>query len=323
MEFLKPYLSLIEHEIIELDLPKNPNSLYEPQRYILNNSGKRIRPILTMLGCGICGDDIRKSIPAAVAVELIHNFTLIHDDIMDQAESRRGKPAVHIKWDLPTAILSGDSMFVQAFIQLQKLNDSTDFKWLNRIFVDGINKVCEGQALDMEFGERFEVQKDQYLEMIKGKTAALTSASLMMGGIVANASVEMVDNLGVIGSSLGLAFQIQDDYLDVFGDAEKFGKKQGGDIYEGKKTFLMVTTLERCNNEEKHWLESTMNRRPLAEDSVNKIVNLYQKYGIADTAKEVMTSYYQKAENTLKSFDDSNYKEDLDRLIKFLKNRDY
>lgn len=323
MNFLKSYISLIEDGIKELKFPATPKTLYEPQSYILNNAGKRVRPVLTMLGCGICGEDIQKSVPAALAVELLHNFTLIHDDIMDQANSRRGKPTVHIKWDLPTAILSGDGMFVRAFSELQNLPEETDFRWIHKVFVEGINKVCEGQAMDMEFGDRSEVIADEYMKMISGKTAALTSLSLQLGGIVACASVSEVEKLGLIGNSLGLAFQIQDDYLDLFADQEKFGKKRGGDIYEGKKTFLMVTTLDRCGPEEKEWLIRTLQSRPLSEKSVKRVMELYDKYDVATAAVDLMDHHYQKAIRTLETFDESNYKEDLTNLINFLKNREY
>ncbi len=323
MNFLKPYASLIESELQSLDLPESPFSLYEPQRYILQNSGKRIRPILSLLGCGVCGAPIEKVIPAALAVELLHNFTLMHDDIMDQAESRRGLPAVHVKWDVSTAILSGDSMFVQAFLQLHKLDNDIDFKWMHEVFTDSINRVCEGQALDMEFEGKTEVSVDEYLKMISGKTSALTSASLKLGGIAAGTSKDKVNRLGIIGHSLGVAFQIQDDLLDVTADAEKFGKRSAGDIYEGKKTFLMVHTLERCTLQEKNWLQEALKNRPLSDNSVKAVIKLFDKYGVIETAIEQMEHYYKEAENEVETFDDSNYKADLMNLIKFLKNRDY
>ena len=323
MNFLKPYASLIENELQNLNLPETPLTLYEPQRYILQNGGKRIRPILSLLSCGVCGVPLEKAVPGALAVELLHNFTLIHDDIMDQAESRRGQTSIHIKWDVPTAILSGDSMFVQAFFQLQRLDQSVNFKWIHRVFTEAINRVCEGQALDMEFEGRRDVSVHEYLRMISGKTSALTSASLMMGGIAAGASKEKVERLGAIGHSLGIAFQIQDDLLDLTADAEKFGKKSAGDIYEGKKTFLMVHTLERCTLEEKQWLNDLLENRPLSDQSVQSVKILFEKYRVIEIAKDQMDAYYKEAENAVETFDDSKYKADLKDLIKFLKNRDY
>lgn len=282
-----------------------------------------MRPILCLLGCGVCGAPIEKSIPAALAVELLHNFTLIHDDIMDQAESRRGLASVHIKWDISTAILSGDSMFVQAFLQLHHLDEDIDFKWIHKVFSESINRVCEGQALDMEFEGKTDVNVDEYLKMISGKTSALTSASLQLGGIAAGVSQEKVERLGMIGHSLGVAFQIQDDLLDITADTEKFGKRSAGDIYEGKKTFLMVHTLERCTLIEKNWLENALQSRPLSDESVRSVKELFDKYGVIKTAEEQMEQYYKEAEIAVETFDDSNYKADLKNLIKFLKNRDY
>lgn len=323
MNFIQSYASLIEKELVNLGLPDTPSTLYDPQRYILLGKGKRVRPVLSLLACGLCGAKPEKAIHAGLAVELIHNFTLIHDDIMDQAESRRGNETVHKKWDLSTAILSGDGMFVQACLQLQKLPDHVNLKRANEIFLHGINHVCEGQALDMEFEERNDVHTDEYLEMIGGKTAALISVSLMLGAITAGADDEQVEKLNQLGLSLGLAFQIQDDFLDVVADPEKFGKKQGGDIYEGKKTFLMVKTLEACTDEERSWLLSCMNSGNVSSEDVTKVINLYNKYGITEFTKKEVDRYYGFAEEILLSFDDSTYKQDLNKLITFLKNREF
>lgn len=322
MDFIKPYASLIESEIQQLGLPAKPTTLYDPQRYILLSAGKRIRPILTLMGCGLCGQDIKKALPAALAVELVHNFTLIHDDIMDQAEIRRGNPPVHVKWDESTAILSGDSLFVQALLQLQKLPEGVDFKKISKVFLEGVNRVCEGQALDMEFEKRQDVTPDEYLEMISGKTAALISVSLTLGGMAANAPSEKLEQLDSLGQTLGLAFQVQDDLMDVTADPEKFGKKKGGDIWEGKKTFLMVKTLECCNPDEREWLTERLKNRPLESDDVQNVLKLYQKYDVTETAEVLLTQYYEKASNILGQFGDSNYKQDLQQLINYLKRRD-
>lgn len=322
MDFIKPYAALIESELEQLDLPQKPTTLYEPQRYILSGSGKRIRPILALLGCGLCGEEIEKAIPASLAVELVHNFTLIHDDIMDQADVRRGKPTVHVRWDRSTAILSGDGLFVQALFQLQRLSPDIDYKRANQIFLEGINHVCEGQALDMEFEKRTDVSTDEYLEMIGGKTAALLSASLELGGVAANGSEEQLSHLRKIGESLGIAFQVQDDLLDVTADPEKFGKKQGGDISEGKKTILMIQTLESCNRDEREWLKGCLKNRPLQSEDVQNVLKLYQKYNVTESAQHLLHQYYEKAETTLNLFGDSNYKRDLQQLINYLKRRD-
>lgn len=323
MKFIKSYASLIEEEISNLGYPQTPVTLYDPQRYILAGNGKRVRPVLSLLACGMCGAKPEQAIYAGLAVELIHNFTLIHDDIMDQAESRRGNPTVHKQWDLSTAILSGDGMFVQACMQLQKMPDHVNLKRANDIFLNGINDVCEGQALDMEFEERDDVHTDEYIEMISGKTAALISVSLMLGGLAAGADDEAVENLDHLGRSLGLAFQIQDDLLDVVADPEKFGKKQGGDIREGKKTFLMVKTLEACNEKERAWLLSCIKSGNVSSEEVKKVIALYKKYGITEFTESESDRYYSDAVQVLLTFDDSVYKRDLKQLITFLKNREY
>lgn len=275
------------------------------------------------MGCGLCGEPIKNAVPVALAVELVHNFTLIHDDIMDQADIRRGKPAIHKKWDESTAILSGDGLFVQALLQLQKMPPDVDFKKISKVFLDGINYVCEGQAMDMEFERRMDVNPGEYLKMIGGKTAALISVSLMLGGLAAKASDKQVEQLDTLGQSLGLAFQIQDDLLDVTADPEKFGKKKSGDIWEGKKTFLMVKTLECCNSEEREWLTDCLSNRPMQADDVQNILSLYKKYDVAGAAESLLNNYYQKSMNILDQFGDSNYKQDLQQLINYLKRRDF
>ncbi|MDX1640355.1 MAG: polyprenyl synthetase family protein [Balneolaceae bacterium] len=322
MDFIKPYTSLIESELEQFVLPAKPTTLYDPQRYILSSVGKRIRPILVLLGCGLCGKDFKKAVPAALAVELVHNFTLIHDDIMDQAEIRRGNLPVHLKWDESTAILSGDSLFVQALLQLQKFPEEVDYKRVNKVFLEGVNHVCEGQALDMEFEKRLDVTSEEYLTMIGGKTAALISVSLVLGGLAANASNDILEQLDDLGQSLGLAFQVQDDLMDLTADPEKFGKKQGGDIWEGKKTFLMVRTLESCNTDEREWLTGRLENRPLTSDDVREVLKLYKKYRVNEKAEVLLNTYYEKAINILDRFGDSTYKQDLQNLINYLKQRD-
>ena len=322
MEFIKPYSALIEKNLQSLTLPTEPNSLYAPQKYIIESGGKRIRPILVLMSCGLCGGDPKDSIPAATAVELLHNFTLIHDDIMDQAESRRGNPAVHMKWNEATAILAGDGMFVQALLQLQHLPSTVDHKRITKVFLDGINTVCEGQALDMDFETRDNVTLDEYLKMISGKTAALLSASMVMGGLCATQDEETLNRLNVIGTSLGLAFQIQDDWLDVVADPDRFGKRKAGDIYEGKKTFLMISALDSCSESNRRKLQDYMKHLPLNDEQVQEVIEIYKNCGVSEKAEEVSRSYYRQAEETLEQFADSSYKEDISNLINYLKNRE-
>ena len=326
MDFITPYARLIEQRLQTLNWPDSPESLYEPQRYIIRNGGKRIRPIFTLMACGLCGGKTEDALPAATAVELIHNFTLLHDDIMDQADSRRGNPTVHIKWDVSTAILAGDGMFVNGLSELlyysDKLNDTNKYSRLNRIFLDAIRLVCEGQALDMEFADRNDVTTDEYLHMIGGKTAQLLSASLRMGGIVAGASENELDSLNTFGMSAGLAFQIQDDLLDVIGDPEKFGKIPMGDIRECKKTYLMLLTLERCSIEEREILNNWLQKKQLTDDETDAVMQYFKKYSVMDTASELMNQYYEKAKESLKPFADSKYKADLLNVLIYLQNRE-
>ncbi len=322
MDFLNSYAELIEDQLKKIDYPTKPETLYEPQRYILANGGKRIRPVLALMSCGLCNREVNRAIPTALAVELLHNFTLMHDDIMDQAESRRGVPAVHIKWNSATAILAGDSMLVNSLLQLQKLPDDVDHKKMIRIFLDGINLVCEGQALDMEFENRSTVTRNDYLEMIEGKTAALISTAMQMGGMCGYASEGQLEYLDTIGRSLGRAFQIQDDWLDVVGDPAKFGKRKAGDIYEGKKTFLMLTALERCDEAEKRKIAGYLSQKPLTSSQVGEVIDIFKKYRVTVDTRELFLSYYSQAEKALQQFGESNYKRDLQHLIKYLKNRE-
>ena len=322
MEFLKPYTALIENRLQSLPLPQKPSGLYDPQRYILGIGGKRVRPMLSMVSCGLCGADIERAIPAALSVELIHNFTLLHDDIMDQADSRRGHDTVHRRWDVSSAILAGDGMFVQALLRLQDIHPDCDHKKMMHELLNGVNTVCEGQALDMEFEKRDDVTRSEYLTMIGGKTAALLSTSMKLGGYSANAEDEQIRLLDQIGRSLGLAFQIQDDLLDVIADPSQFGKKPAGDIREGKKTFLMLTALELCPEGQRKSILGYLKERPLTDDQIDEIISVYNNTGTIEEAREHISSYYERAESALEEFGDSNYKQDLSNLINYLKNRE-
>jgi geranylgeranyl diphosphate synthase, type II len=322
LEFIKPYAALVEKNLRSLSLPDVPETLYAPQRYILEIGGKRIRPVLALLSCGLCGSKPEKAISAALAVELLHNFTLIHDDIMDQAGSRRGMPSVHIKWNVSSAILSGDGLFVQSMLQLQNLPEGADHKRISEVFLRGINSVCEGQALDMEFENRSDVTLDEYINMIGGKTAALISAAMVMGGMCGCAAARQAEMLDTIGTSLGLAFQIQDDWLDVTADPDKFGKRRAGDIYEGKKTFLMLNALENCSEAGRSRIRELLKLPRLGPEMVDEVISLYSSCGAIDAARTEFLGYYSRAEEALHSFEDSPYKQDLIQLINYLKNRE-
>ena len=323
MKFITPYVKSIEKALDSLNLPDKPKTLYDPQRYMLGNGGKRIRPVLTLMACGMSGEQREKAMPAALAVELLHNFTLMHDDIMDQAESRRGEPSVHKKWSESIAILSGDSMHTRALILLNDLDESADYRKVNALFLDGINRVCEGQALDMEFESRSEVTISEYMKMIGGKTSALLEASLQMGGVIGGCSKEQLTALKNVGESIGRAFQIQDDWLDVVADPDKFGKRVAGDIYECKKTYLMVLALERCNKEQAKWLRTCLESKPLTDDDVESVIQLFRELDVIESTRSKMEELYETAEHSLEIFGESEDKRDLIQLIRTLKKRDH
>jgi len=218
---------------------KEPVNLYEPITYILGLGGKRLRPVLTLMTSEIFGANYTKALDAALAIEIFHNFSLVHDDIMDDAPLRRGKTTVHEKWDINTGILSGDAMLISAY-QLFENYDGTIFKELAKLFSKTALEVCEGQQYDVDFETRTDVTIPEYLKMIEYKTAVLVAAGMKMGAIIANASATSQNNIYEFGRNLGIAFQLQDDYLDAFGDPKTFGKQVGGDIIENKKTFLYL-----------------------------------------------------------------------------------
>ena len=320
---MSSYLESVEQALQNLQLPDTPSTLYEPQLYMLSNGGKRVRPVLTLMGCGLCGEERMKAMPAALAVELLHNFTLIHDDIMDQAKDRRGLPAVHRKWNSSVAILSGDSMYTTSMMLLDNLDDEVDYRKVMNLFLEGIQKICEGQALDMEFEQRVDVSLEEYMRMIGGKTGALLEASLQMGGAVAGCTPGQLLQLRSVGTNLGTAFQIQDDLLDVIADPEKFGKRVAGDIYECKKTYLMILALDRCNKHQRKWLRECLKTKPLKQTEVEQVIKLYEDLDVIETSKKKIDQLYLNAEKSLEIFGESEDKRDLIKLIQTLKNRDH
>lgn len=319
---------LIEQGLEKLPVSKSPKSLYEPYKYALNVGGKRIRPFLSLLASGLCGGEPKDALPAALAVEILHNFTLVHDDIMDSAETRRGKTSVFKKWNDSVAILTGDVMFADAFQQLTYYGTNAQYSKeeyvaMNQAFITATVTVCEGQALDMEFVEKDSVTISDYIQMIEGKTSALISGALKMGAIAARATQEQQQLLTRIGSEMGKAFQIQDDLLDAIADPEIFGKKAGGDIHEGKKTYLSLLALERANSEQKKIIQHTLANRETSEDDVNKILALYDELNIINDIKKEIKTHYNNAFALLDMFKDSSYKQELEKLLIFLQNRDH
>lgn len=280
------------HEKIKV---KEPVNLYEPMLYILEQGGKRLRPVLVLMATDIFDCNYKKALDAALAIEIFHNFSLVHDDIMDAAPIRRGKETVHEKWDLNTGILSGDAMLINAY-QLFESYEGDTFKELSKLFTKTAIQVCEGQQYDIDFETRDNVSIEDYLLMIEYKTAVLVGASLQMGAIVAQTSEECKNAIYQYGRLLGIAFQLQDDYLDAFGDPETFGKQRGGDIIENKKTFLYLKTLELTGRSEALQLEHLYSIIP-AENSgkIEAVKALFESSGAAELTRKEIKNYTDKA----------------------------
>jgi geranylgeranyl diphosphate synthase type II len=290
---------------------KEPRNLYEPVHYILKLGGKRIRPVLTLMSAEIFDADYKLALPAALAVEVFHNFSLIHDDIMDDAPLRRGNETVHEKWNTNTAILSGDAMLILAYQYFEKYNTDV-FRDLAKLFSKTALEVCEGQQYDVDFETRDDVTIDQYLKMIEYKTAVLVGASMKMGAIVAETSAENANLIYDFGLNLGLAFQLQDDYLDAFGNPETFGKQVGGDIIENKKTYLYLKAIEFANSDEKEQLLHLFSIQP--EDNSAKIASvkeIFNSSGASSATQKAIQDYTLKAFETLRNISIDNEKKDI------------
>ena len=276
----------------------------------------------------MCGGEPKEALPAAMAIELLHNFTLLHDDIMDAAETRRGQESVFKKWDSSTAILSGDAMYAWAFEQLQYYGEDDryskkQYARIMQIFLDSARVVCEGQAFDLEFEERTDVTVSEYINMIRGKTAALISASFQLGGAVAGAGEKELKALREIGIEAGIAFQIQDDLLDVTADPTKFGKKRGGDISESKKTYLSILTLELGNDEQTAFLKKVFQNTSVTEQEIEDVITIYENLGILERTESAIQKHYERAMRLISEFEPSEYREELTIFLSRLNNREY
>ncbi|MTE26900.1 polyprenyl synthetase family protein [Winogradskyella ouciana] len=292
---------------------KEPNNLYQPINYILKLGGKRLRPVLTLMTAEVFGSNINEAMDAALSVEVFHNFSLVHDDIMDDAPLRRGKETVHEKWDLNTGILSGDAMLILAY-QLFENYEPKTFQALAKLFSKTALEVCEGQQYDIDFETRNDVAIPEYLKMIEYKTAVLVGAAMKMGAIVAEASNENQDAIYDFGRYLGIAFQLQDDYLDAFGNPETFGKQVGGDILENKKTYLYLKTLELGTETEKVNLIEFMNSDTLSNDAkVKQVKTVFKTSGAAEATQLAVKGYTNKAFEILKTL---NISEDKKQLLR-------
>lgn len=282
---------------------KEPRNLYEPIDYILSLGGKRMRPVLTLLSAEIFGAHYNEAMQAAIAVEVFHNFSLVHDDIMDDAPLRRGNETVHERWDLNTGILSGDAMLILAYQHFETY-EPTVFRELAKLFSKTAIEVCEGQQWDVDFETRNDVSIAEYLKMIEYKTAVLVAAALKMGGIIAKTSAANCDGIYDFGRNLGLAFQLQDDYLDAFGDPETFGKQVGGDIIENKKTYLFLKAREFATGEDAQKLRDWFVSKPENPDEkVASVKSIFERSGAADATLEAIKDYTFKAFDTLSRMD--------------------
>jgi geranylgeranyl diphosphate synthase type II len=295
MRELQDLQLLIDKAVTKLKYPVYPAELYEPIYYILSMGGKRMRPALLLMACDLFGGDVEKALPPALAIEVFHNFTLMHDDIMDNAPLRRGKVTVHEKWNQNAAILSGDVMLIEGYKLMMQVEDR-----LLRVILDIFNNtavgVCEGQQLDMDFEVRNDVKIDEYIYMIRLKTAVVLGGALKIGSILGGADMKDAELIAEFGENLGLAFQLQDDILDIYGSPEKFGKQVGGDIISNKKTYLLIKALELANADQKAELTKWINAEQFDhQEKVEAVTTVYSAVQVRQHAETTMHTYADKA----------------------------
>jgi geranylgeranyl diphosphate synthase type II len=308
------YIKLYETERIKINIilslalkNRNPISLYEPGSYILNSGGKRLRPLLVLLSAKAVGGKFNDAYNAAAAVEMLHNFTLVHDDIMDNADKRRGRLTLHKKYDHNTAILAGDSLLSIAYEFLLK-DCNGNAKEVVRSFTHGLIEVCEGQSLDTDFELRKNVSLSEYIVMIKKKTAAMAEMCCKIGALLGGGTKDQVNALGKYGLNLGIAFQIQDDLLDISADEKEFGKTIGGDLVEGKKTFLFLEALEKSKGDDRKKLLKVIERKGIRRNQVLNYKMIYERLGVLDAARKEIRNYTHKALRSTNSLNEENKK---------------
>ena len=307
-----------------LPYERTPKSLYEPIRYVLSMGGKRIRPVLMLLGYNLYKEDTDKILMNAIALETYHNYTLLHDDLMDQADLRRGHETVHKKWDSNTAILSGDSMLVLAYERMAQC-DSRHLADVLRLFTTTALEIGEGQQYDMEFETRDDVREEEYIEMIRLKTSVLLACALKIGAILADAPAEDADSLYKFGEQIGLAFQLQDDYLDVYGDSKVFGKKIGGDITSNKKTFMLINAFSHADEAQRQELEKWVNAKSFdREEKIAAVTRLYNEIGIDKMAQAKIAYYFEQSKKYLAAVQvPAERKEELQKYAQRMMKRKY
>jgi geranylgeranyl diphosphate synthase type II len=295
----KELQNIINNEIEQLNFNIEPFELYKPIEYVLSGSGKRLRPVLSLIACNMFSNDIKNAIHPAIGLEVFHNFTLLHDDIMDNADIRRNMPTVHKKWNDNTAILSGDAMMIKAYEFFFSLKPEILSQVLP-IFNKTALQVCEGQQFDMEFESRLNVTADEYLQMITLKTAVLLAASLKIGAIIGGASEKDANLLYDFGINIGIAFQLQDDYLDVYGDVKTFGKQIGGDIVSNKKTFMLISAIDKAKDENKKRLSELINSTEIENlNKIKEVTEIYNQLNIPTILKDKLNYFHNSAINNL------------------------
>jgi geranylgeranyl diphosphate synthase type II len=309
----------INEQIAKLDWSREPRGLYEPIGYTLSAGGKRVRPQLVLTACRMFGGEETEALPAALALEVFHNFTLLHDDVMDHAPVRRGRETVHIRWNENTAILSGDQMLIEAYKLVAKVPSDklqSTLRWFNEMATE----ICEGQQLDVDFEEREDVQLEEYIEMIRLKTSVLLANALRTGAYLAGATEAQQQALYEHGIHLGLAFQIQDDLLDVYGDPKTFGKAIGGDICCNKKTYLLLTARDLANDAQRARMQELL-AMPAGPDKIARMTALYDEIGVRQVAEEAIAEHTRAALRLLETMPQNEATESLRALANKLENR--
>jgi geranylgeranyl diphosphate synthase type II len=303
-------------------VPAKPEHLYKPIEYTIENGGKRMRPLLVLLGCKMFSEDISQAVHPALSIELFHNFTLVHDDIMDNAPLRRGNPTVHEKWNDNVAILSGDALFIKSYQELIKTRNEV-LKPVVEVFNRTALEICEGQQLDMEFEDREDVSISDYIHMITNKTAVLLGCSLQIGALIGGAKETEAQLLYDFGLNAGIAFQLQDDILDVFGESEKVGKQKGGDILSNKKTFLLLKAMELVSNEQKTELDNWLNGKHSDTEKVDAVTTIYNDLNVRELAENEMWNYFNLGLTSLSQVEgDTKWKSVLEQFATKLMHRE-
>ena len=309
--------------IEQLPYDRKPSGLYDPVKYVLSLGGKRIRPVLMLMAYNLYKENVDDIMMQAIALETYHNYTLLHDDLMDKADVRRGKPTVHKKWNDNTAILSGDSMLVLAYQRMLSGLDSENLKKVLDLFTVTALEIGEGQQYDMEFETRNDVTEAEYIEMIRLKTSVLLACALKIGAILGGASDKEADTLYDYGQEIGLAFQLQDDYLDVYGDPAVFGKKIGGDILCNKKTYMLINAFNRANDEQKKELQKWVDAKEYdSQAKISAVTKLYNEIGIRELCDNKINSYFESATAKFDALAVSaDKKKELKQFVNSLMNR--